>query len=547
MKYLIVGGVAGGMSAATRLRRLDEQVQIIVVEKGPYVSFANCGLPYYLGGEITQRSDLLVKTAAQLTQRFKLDIRQNSEVLAINRAAQTVTIQTAQKTYQESYDRLILSTGAKPRVPAITGLSTAKHVYTLRNVPDIDQIAAQVADGQQAVVIGAGFIGLEITEALVHRGLTVTLIEQQAQILPPLDIEMAEFVKQTLVAHGVRVLTDTAVTAFEQAGAVLRLSDGQSVTTDLTILAVGVQPATTLAQKAGLTVGSRQGLVVDEHYQTSDPAIYAIGDAILVRQTTTQQPTLISLASPANRQGRQVADVLAGRPRLNRGSLGTAIVRVFDQVAGSTGLNETQLKQAGYDYQVVHIMGQNHAGYYPGAQPLWVKLLFQPQTGELFGAQVVGADGVDKRLDVLATAIKAQLTVDDLPELELSYAPPFGAAKDVINLAGYAAQNLMAGDSQTIQWHELAGKLAAGACLIDVRAAEEYQQGTIPHALNLPLDDLRNQLDQLSKKQTYIVSCASGLRGYLAERIMKQAGYQVVNLDGAYQLYDLMRAKIKIN
>ena len=543
MKYLIIGGVAGGMSAATRLRRLDEQAEIIILEKGPYVSFANCGLPYYLAGEISERSDLLVKTAAQLTKRFKLDIRQNSEVTAINRTDQSVTVKTAQGTYQEHYDRLILSTGAQPVVPAIEGLDSAQHVYTLRNVPDVDQILAQAKASQKAVVIGAGFIGLEIAEALVNRGLQVTIVERGTHVLPSFDIEMAMFVQRALVQHGVTVLTENAVTAFEAAGQSLVLANGQTLASDLTILAVGVQPATQLANAAGLQLGLRKGLIVNDHYQTSDPLIYAIGDAIIVKQTTTNQDTLISLASPANRQGRQVADVLAGKNRLNRGSLGTAIVRVFEMAGGSTGLNESQLQAAGLTYQVLHLSGKSHAGYFPGAETIWLKLLFQPQTGELFGAQAVGPDGVDKRIDVLATAIKAGLTVDDLPELELSYAPPFGSAKDIINLAGYAAQNLMAGDSQSVQWHELAAAMAAGAQLVDVREPAEHQQGAIPGAINIPLDDLRQRMSELPKSNHYIVSCASGLRSYLAERILKQNGYQVQNLDGAYALYALMQPK----
>ena len=543
MKYLIIGGVAGGMSAATRLRRLDEQAEIIILEKGPYVSFANCGLPYYLAGEISERSDLLVKTAAQLTKRFKLDIRQNSEVTAINRTDQSVTVKTAQGTYQEHYDRLILSTGAQPVVPAIEGLDSAQHVYTLRNVPDVDQILAQAKTSQKAVVIGAGFIGLEIAEALVNRGLQVTIVERGTHVLPSFDIEMAMFVQQALVQHGVTVLTKNAVTAFEAAGQTLVLANGQTLASDLTILAVGVQPATQLANAAGLQLGLRKGLIVNDHYQTSDPLIYAIGDAIIVKQTTTNQDTLISLASPANRQGRQVADVLAGKNRLNRGSLGTAIVRVFEMAGGSTGLNESQLQAAGLTYQVLHLSGKSHAGYFPGAETIWLKLLFQPQTGELFGAQAVGPDGVDKRIDVLATAIKAGLTVDDLPELELSYAPPFGSAKDIINLAGYAAQNLMAGDSDSLQWHELATAMAAGAQLVDVREPAEHQQGAIPGAINIPLDDLRQRMSELPKSNHYIVSCASGLRSYLAERILKQNGYQVQNLDGAYALYALMQPK----
>jgi NADPH-dependent 2,4-dienoyl-CoA reductase/sulfur reductase-like enzyme/rhodanese-related sulfurtransferase len=544
VKVVIVGGVAGGMSAATRLRRLDEQAQIVVLEKGPYVSFANCGLPYYISGEIGNRDDLIVESPAELQARFNLDVRPEHTVTKIDPVTQTVSGTTSGgRSFTESYDKLILAPGAKPLVPDIHGLADAANAFVLRSIPDLDRIMLTLHQVQpkQALIIGAGFIGLEVAENLRRRGLAVTIVEQTPHVLPPLDEEMAAFVQQELQAHNVRVITGQSVTTLQDDGHTAQLSDGTTLSTDLTILSVGVRPNTDVAGAAGIKLGLRGGIVVDDHYQTSQPNIYAVGDAIVVTQQITGQPALIPLASPANRQGRQVADVIAGLPQRNRGSIGTAIVRVFDLAAASTGLSERAARQAGLDVAVIHVLGKNHAAYYPEATPINLKLIFNPHTGEIYGAQGVGVDGVDKRIDVLATAIKGHLTVADLPELELTYAPPFGSAKDPVNMLGYAALNITEGLSTHIQWYQLPDALKNGAILLDVRDPDEIAEGHFPHSVNIPLNDLRDRLNELDPKQPYIVSCRSGQRAYIAERILRQHGFQVKNLDGAYQLYQAVR------
>ncbi|EMF0524948.1 FAD-dependent oxidoreductase [Enterococcus hirae] len=542
MKIVIVGGVAGGMSAATRLRRLKEDAEIVVFEKGPYVSFANCGLPYYLSGEISERENLLVQTPESLAARFQLDVRPNHEVTAVYPDEKKVEVLSDGKKWQESYDVLLLSPGAKPVRPAISGLAEAKNVYTVRNVPDIDMVMNALEEQpKKAVVVGAGFIGLEMAENLKKRGLAVSIVELAPHVLPSLDEEMAVHIQNELIKQGVHVQTKRSVTAFEHGGKQLRLDDGTTIDSDLTILSVGVQPDSTLAKMAGLETGLRGGIVVNEHYQTSDPSIYAVGDAIVVKQQITGADALISLASPANRQGRQAADNIAGIVRNNRGSLGTSIVRVFDLAAASTGLTERMAQQANLPFSVVHVSGKDHASYYPEATDILLKLIFHPKTGEIYGAQGVGAKGVDKRIDSLATAIKGQLTIFDLPELEFTYAPPFGSAKDPVNMLGYAAMNVAEGLSETIQWHELPEALAQGKILLDVRNEGELQNGAFKDALNIPLNDLRCRLAELDREKEYIVSCHSGLRSYLAERILKQAGFHVQNLDGAFALYHAVR------
>lgn len=542
MKIVIVGGVAGGMSAATRLRRLKEDAEIVVFEKGPYVSFANCGLPYYLSGEISERENLLVQTPESLAARFQLDVRPNHEVTAVYPDEKKVEVLSDGKKWQESYDVLLLSPGAKPVKPAISGLAEAKNVYTVRNVPDIDMVMNALEEQpKKAVVVGAGFIGLEMAENLKKRGLAVSIVELAPHVLPSLDEEMAVHIQNELIKQGVHVQTKRSVTAFEHGGKQLRLDDGTTIDSDLTILSVGVQPDSTLAKMAGLETGLRGGIVVNEHYQTSDPSIYAVGDAIVVKQQITGADALISLASPANRQGRQAADNIAGIVRNNRGSLGTSIVRVFDLAAASTGLTERMAQQANLPFSVVHVSGKDHASYYPEATDILLKLIFHPKTGEIYGAQGVGAKGVDKRIDSLATAIKGQLTIFDLPELEFTYAPPFGSAKDPVNMLGYVAMNVAEGLSETIQWHELPEALAQGKILLDVRNEGELQNGAFKDALNIPLNDLRCRLAELDHEKEYIVSCHSGLRSYLAERILKQAGFHVQNLDGAFALYHAVR------
>ncbi|EOA3459661.1 FAD-dependent oxidoreductase [Enterococcus hirae] len=542
MKIVIVGGVAGGMSAATRLRRLKEDAEIVVFEKGPYVSFANCGLPYYLSGEISERENLLVQTPESLTARFQLDVRPNHEVTAVFPDEKKVEVLSDGKKWQESYDVLLLSPGAKSVRPAISGLAEAKNVYTVRNVPDIDMVMNALEEQpKKAVVVGAGFIGLEMAENLKKRGLAVSIVELAPHVLPSLDEEMAVHIQNELIKQGIHVQTKRSVTAFEHGGKQLRLDDGTTIDSDLTILSVGVQPDNTLAKMAGLETGLRGGIVVNEHYQTSDPSIYEVGDAIVVKQQITGADALISLASPANRQGRQAADNIAGIVRNNRGSLGTSIVRVFDLAAASTGLTERMAQQANLPFSVVHVSGKDHASYYPEATDILLKLIFHPKTGEIYGAQGVGAKGVDKRIDSLATAIKGQLTIFDLPELEFTYAPPFGSAKDPVNMLGYVAMNVAEGLSETIQWHELPEALAQGKILLDVRNEGELQNGAFKDALNIPLNDLRCRLAELDHEKEYVVSCHSGLRSYLAERILKQAGFHVQNLDGAFALYHAVR------
>ncbi|KSU07055.1 FAD-dependent oxidoreductase [Lactococcus lactis] len=535
-KILIVGGVAGGMSAATRLRRLNENAEIIVFEKGPYVSFANCGLPYYVGGEIAEREKLIVQSAKALKNRFNLEVRENSEVIAIDSEGKKVTVVSNGESYVESYDKLILSPGAKPLIPQIKGLNQATNVFSLRNIPDVDKIMTylKAKAPKSATIIGAGFIGLEMAENLAKRGLSVTIVEKAPHVLPTIDREMAAFVNEELIKNNLSVMTNRGAVEFKNDE--ILLDNGESLQSDLTILSVGIQPETSLAKSAGIKLGLRNAILVDEHYETSVKDIYAVGDAIVVKNQLGQD-ALISLASPANRQGRQVADIISGLPVKNRGSLGTAIVRVFDLQVASTGLSEFQLRGLKINHKIVHVTANNHAGYYPDATSIVLKLIFEPESGQIFGAQAIGKEGVDKRIDILSTAIKAKLTVFDLPELELTYAPPFGSAKDPVNMAGYAAINLLLGQSENIQWHELAAELAKGKVLLDVRNPNELAKGKFKNSQNIPLDDLRERLNELDKKTEYIVSCQSGLRSYNAERILKQEGYKVKNLDGAFGLY----------
>ncbi|SFC50116.1 NADPH-dependent 2,4-dienoyl-CoA reductase, sulfur reductase [Alkalibacterium subtropicum] len=543
-KVVIVGGVAGGMSAATRLRRLDEKAEIVIFEKGPYVSFANCGLPYYVSGEIADRSKLLVQTPEALYDRFRLDVRPEHEVLSINAEDKTVTVRNNGEESTESYDKLILSPGARPFVPPIKGLNETENVYTLRNVPDLDKIMKRI-DGtnpEKAVVIGAGFIGIEMAENLKHKGIEVVVVEKAPQVLPPLDEEMAAFVENELEDNGIKVITSQSAVAFKDKGQRVVLEDGSELEADMTVMSVGVQPENTLAESAGIELGFRGGILVDENYETNVSDIYAVGDAIVVKNQITGADALISLASPANRQGRQVADIISGMKRKNKGSIGTAIVRAFGLTAASAGLSERMVKMAGLDVASVHTLSKDHAGYYPGATDITLKLVFNPNDGTIYGAQGVGVKGVDKRIDILSTAIKAGLTVYDLPELEFTYAPPFGSAKDPVNMIGYAALNIMEGMSDSVQWHELKDELENGAVLLDVRGESELEaSGRFPDSINIPLNDLRDRIDELDKDQTYVVSCRSGQRSYIGERLLKQLGFKAKNLDGAFALYQTVK------
>ena len=531
--------IVGGMSAATRLRRLDEEMDIVIIEKGPYVSFANCGLPYYVSGEISNREDLLVQTPEKLKARFNLDVKVETEVVSVDAKNKEVTLTHNGQTEVMSYDKLVLSPGAKPFIPPLDGINDAKNLFTLRNVPDVDEVMTYLDNHkpQKAVVIGAGFIGLEMAENLVHRGLEVTIIEMAPHVLPTVDSEMASFITNELRAKGVKVLTSQGVVAMEDNGHTLVLNNGDKIETELVLMSVGVCPENGLAESAGIELGMRGGILVDDSYETNVKDIFAVGDAIIVKNQINNEDAMIALASPANRQGRQVADVIAGMPRKNKGSIGTAIVRVFEQTIASTGLTEKQVKDLGYDYHVVHVDGKNHAGYYPGASMIFLKLIFNPTTGKIYGAQAVGKDGADKRIDVLATAIKGGLTVEDLPELELTYAPPFGSAKDIVNMVGYAALNIIEGLSKNIQLSELEEAKNQGAILVDVRTAEEFEEGTIEGFINLPLNEIRQRASELPKDKEIILSCQSGQRSYIAQRMLAQMGYDVKNLDGSYLLY----------
>ncbi|MGX1983717.1 CoA-disulfide reductase [Thermolongibacillus altinsuensis] len=548
-KIVIVGGVAGGATTAARLRRLDEQAEIVMFERGEYISFANCGLPYYIGGSITKRDALLVQTVEGMSEKFNLDIRTLSEVIQINRDRKTVTVKhlPTNKTYEESYDYLVLSPGASPIKPPIPGIDDANNLFTLRNIPDTDRIKAYIdhEKPKKAVVIGGGFIGVEMAENLWERGIEVTLVEMANQIMAPVDYEMAAILHQHIRDKGVRLILEDGVAAFEQNGRIVKLNSGKTIETDMIILAIGVKPESELAKQAGLEIGERGGIKVNEYLQTSDPSIYAVGDAIEVKDYVNGQPTQIPLAWPANRQGRIVADHINGRDVRYNGTLGTAIAKVFDMTVAATGNNEKTLKRLGIDYEVLHIHPNSHASYYPGAFPIALKLLFDRKTGKIFGAQAVGYDGVDKRIDVLATAIKGGLTVFDLPDLELAYAPPYSSAKDPVNMAGYVATNLIEEMVETIQWHEVNDLVEKGECIVDVRESIEREMGFIPNSINIPLGQLRKRLNELPKDKTIYVYCQVGLRGYLAARILMQHGFKVKNLDGGYKTYSAVYAAAK--
>jgi CoA-disulfide reductase len=540
-KIVIVGGVAGGATTAARLRRLDEQAEIVMFERGEYISFANCGLPYYIGGTISERDKLLVQTVEGMSKKFNLDIRNLSEVTKINRERKTVEIRHVRtgETYEESYDILVLSPGASPIKPPIAGIETAESLFTLRNIPDTDKIKSYVDTNKpkKATVVGGGFIGIEMAENLWDLGIEVTLIEMSNQIMAPIDFEMATILHGHLREKGVNLILEDGVEAFEQSGKIVKLTSGQKMDTDMIILAIGVKPENQLAVAAGLKVGGRGGIQVNEYLQTEDQSIYAIGDAIEVKDYINGQPTHIPLAWPANRQGRIVADHINGIAARYKGTLGTSIAKVFDMTVASTGNNEKTLKRLGIPYEVVHVHPGSHAGYYPGAFPIALKLIFEKETGKIFGAQAVSYDGADKRIDVIATAIKGGLTIFDLPDLELAYAPPFSSAKDPVNMAGYAASNIAEGRVETVQWHEIDEIVQNGGLIIDVREPIEREMGYIEGSINIPLGELRERFEELPKNQTIYLTCQVGLRGYLGARILSQNGFKVKNLDGGFKTY----------
>ncbi|WP_214848118.1 CoA-disulfide reductase [Exiguobacterium sp. s193] len=541
MKTIIVGGVAGGATAAARLRRLDETAEIILLERGKEISFANCGLPYYIGDVIKDRNKLLVQTPEGMHARFNLDVRNLSEAIRINRELKTVTIRKVDtgEEYDETYDHLILSPGAKPMRPSIPGIEEATNIFTLRNIPDTDRMRQYVDENRpaHAVVIGGGFIGLEMAENLVERGAKVTLVEMMDQVMAPVDPEMAAIVHEHLRAKGVELILSDGVARFEEAGKRVVLASGKTIETEMNILSIGVMPESNLAAEAKLELGIKNTIKVDDTLRTSDPSIFAIGDAIEVKDYVTGEAMHVPLAWPANRQGRLVADIIAGRDVKYTGALGTAVAKVFDLTVASTGNNEKRLKQAGRRYEAVHLHPGSHAGYYPGASPISMKLLFDPVDGTIYGAQAIGMTGVEKRIDVLATAIKGGLTVLDLPDLELSYAPPYSSAKDPVNMAGYIASNIVLGDSENVHWHEIDQIVAAGGLLLDVREPSENELGSIPGSVNISLPTLRASLDELPKDQPIYVTCQVGLRGYVASQLLKQNGFDVKNLSGGYKTW----------
>lgn len=534
-RIVVVGGVAGGMSFATRYRRLNEDDHIIVLDKGPYVSFANCGLPYHISGEIEERSDLLVADQTMLQNRFQLDIRVNHEVIHVDPELKELTVLHEGKESKVAYDSLVLSPGANPFIPDIEGMNLHPSVYTVRNIPDVDAIMTSLPSAKHVVVIGAGFIGLEMAESLHNRGLRVSIIERESHVLGPFDEELAVLAHNELVRNGINVYTSASVTRMSDQS--VFLEDNTEIEADIVILSVGVAPATGFIDCVEKRM--RGGIVVDEAYKTSQDDIYAVGDAIIVRNQINNQDALISLASPANRQGRQLADNLSGLINTNKGSIGTAIVRIFNLSFASTGMNERQLK-GNQNIEIMHLLGKSNAGYFPGATPIQLKVIFDADTHLILGAQAVGQKGVDKRIDIIATAIKAKITIDELQELEFTYAPPYGSAKDIVNMAGYVGFNIIHKITTMVQWHEVKNELKQGTILVDVRNIDEFNNVHIQGSINLPLDTLRCGMNQLKQDSKLIVFCQSGVRSYNAERILKQAGYTVANLDGSFELYARM-------
>jgi NADPH-dependent 2,4-dienoyl-CoA reductase/sulfur reductase-like enzyme/peroxiredoxin family protein/rhodanese-related sulfurtransferase/TusA-related sulfurtransferase len=543
-KIVIVGGVAGGASAAARARRLSEEAEIVLLERGPYVSFANCGLPYHIGGEVEDRDRLLVTSPEMLRKRFRIDVRTRNEVMSIDREKRDVEIRNLEtgEIYHETYDALILSPGAEPVRPPIPGIEHEK-VLSLRNMEDMDRIIVALDGVSHATVIGGGYIGLEMAEALRNRRVETALVELAPQVMGPADPEMAAVLHQELKVNGVDLRLGTSVTQFDEKGdrIGLTLSCGEVLETDLVILAIGVRPETGLATAAGLETGPRGGISVDSAMRTSDEHIYAVGDAVEVVDFATQQPALIPLAGPANRQGRIAADQIFGRDSRYSATQGTAICKVFNLAIGMTGLSEKAAKRGGVAYEKVYVNPASHASYYPGAMPMNLKLIFDPESGRVLGAQAVGAGGIDKRIDVLAVAVRAGLTVYDLEEMELCYAPPFGSAKDPVNYAGFAAANALRGDVELCHVEDMANP-ALHQKVLDVRTPEEVASGTIPGAKNIPLDELRDRLDELNKGKEYLVFCKVGIRGYLAARILSQNGFKVRNLSGGYLVYQRFMA-----
>ena len=546
MKVLIVGGVAGGATTAARLRRVSEDSEIIIFEMGPYVSFANCGLPYHLSGTIKEREQLLVTSAEDLRNLVNLDVRTNQEVISIDRANKTITVRDLLngRDYTESYDKLVLSPGASPIVPPLPGVDHAG-VFVLHNIPELDAILAWIKTHQpkKAVVVGGGFIGLEVAENLVELGLKVDLVEMLNQVLAPVDYELAAEVHQHLGMHGVNLHLGDGLKSIEsgaQSSLQVNTSSGLELATELVILSIGVRPNTKLAKEAGLEMEPRGHICVNSHLQTSDPDIYAVGDAVQINSYLTDKPTFLALAGPASKQARIAADHIAGRDVAFKGVIGTSAVKVFDLIVASTGLNSRQLTEAQIPFESVISHVNNHSGYYPGAAPIQLKLLFGPQ-GQIYGAQAVGTNGVDKRIDVIATAIHGKMTVYDLEELELSYAPPVGSARDPVNVIGFLAGNVLRGDVDVIHWDQIDGLNPNEWAILDVRYPEELSVSALPGAINIPLPELRSRLDELPKDKRLAVLCSTGQRSYFASRILRQNGFDASNVSGGFKTYNLTK------
>lgn len=540
-KLLIIGGVAGGATAAARARRLDEEVEIILFERGEYISFANCGLPYYIGQVIKERDDLLVTTAEAFKARYNIDIRPFSEVLEIDRNDKQITVKDLKigKTYNESYDNIILSPGADPLKPPLEGIDL-ENIYSLRSIPDSDLIKACVDEKkpESAVIVGGGFIGLEMAENLVCRGVKVTILEMLNQVMAPMDYEMASIIHEHLIEKGVTLCLDEGVKSFSKSNDKIMVSTekGTEIKCDMVMLSIGIRPENTLAVKAGLEIGRRGGIVVDSSMRTSDPDIYAVGDAVELKDLISNLPTMTALAGPANKQGRIASDNASGRKSTFKGTIGTAVTKIFDLTVASTGNNEKNLKQNNTPYITSYTHSGSHAGYYPDSEMMVIKLIFSPENGRVLGTQIVGGKGVDKRIDVIATAIHGSMTVYDLEELELAYAPPYSSAKDPINIAGFVAANILKGDVETINWENLKDINPENEILVDLRDKEELDEsGYIEGALHIPLNELRGRLKDLDRSKKYILYCAVGLRGYLAYRIMVQKGFKSRNLSGGYK------------
>ncbi len=538
IRVVIVGGVAGGMSTATRLRRLDADADIVVLERSGHVSFANCGLPYFVGGLIEEEEDLTLQTPEQLFDRFRLDVRVNNEVVTIDRGAHAVTTRSTVTGQHGAvvYDKLVLSMGAAPVRPPIPGYDRAR---TLRTVEDAARIASDVdVAPRTAVVIGAGFIGLEMAENLVGQGIDVTVVEATPQVLPPLDPELAVLVRDELVAHGIHVEVGATVGSVEEC--TLTLTDGRVLAADLVVGAIGVRPDVGIAEQAGLELGPSGGIRVNEANETSDPDIYAVGDAVEKADAISHAASLIALANVANRHGRRVADHIAGRPSHPVASLGTAIVKVFDVVAATVGWNERRLRAAGRPFRAIHSHPYDHATYYPGATRMAAKLIFDPNDGTILGAQIVGRHGVDKRIDVIATAMATSATADRLADLELAYAPPFSSAKDPVNLLGYMAENVLSGDCDVVEPHEVEMLVEQGWEVVDVRTAAEHAAGAIAGSVNVPIDSLREHIDAFGTRPV-VVYCEVGQRGHTATMLLHELGIQARNLDGGYQTWSAWR------